>query len=309
MKSRMLKRAVLISGCLALAACGGGDPAPSDASAATSEASQDTSPILDYLPWDASAPEVQTTESGLQYRIIREGPEDGLSPRPQDRVDVMYEGRLPDGTVFDSSYERGAPSSFGVNAVISGWTEGLQLMSVGDEFIFYIPNSLAYRNQARGDVIKAGDDLVFRVELLGVDQPPPPRTPDDEAWSSYTPWSSDNPGVQRTESGLEYIVLKAAEEELPSPKGNELLVLYYEGRIDETGETFDSAFDRGEPIITPFGELLPGMNEALGLMQPGDRWLVHLPPELAFGSEGFRDIPPNTAITFELDLMDVIPQN
>ncbi|MEL6830230.1 MAG: FKBP-type peptidyl-prolyl cis-trans isomerase, partial [Pseudomonadota bacterium] len=187
----MLNRFALAIACLALTACGGTAPAPSE----STDASEAT-PLDDLLPWDGDAVEVQTTESGLQYRILSEGPADGLSPRPQDEVQVMYEGRLPDGTVFDSSYERGSPSSFGVSAVISGWTEGLQLMSVGDEYAFYIPNDLAYGNQARGDVIKAGDDLVFRVELLDVDQPPPPRTVDAEAWSKFTPGGGGNPGVQ-----------------------------------------------------------------------------------------------------------------
>ena len=301
----MLKITALIAACFALAACGGQTPEPVTELGEHAE----PTPLDALLPWDGEASEVQTTESGLQYRIMTEGPEDGASPTPADRVSVMYEGRLPDGTVFDSSYERGSPASFGVTQVISGWTEGLQLMSVGDEFAFYIPNNLAYGNQARGDVIKAGDDLVFRVELLDVDQPPPPRTTDEEAWSQYTPWSSENTDVQVTESGLQYVVLQSAETELPSPDASDLVVLYYEGRIDETGETFDSAFQRGEPVLYPTGQLLPGMIEALQQMQPGDRWLVHLPPELAYGSEGFRTIPPDTAINFELDLMDVLPQD
>lgn len=103
-----------------------------------------TNPLAIYIPWDAERAEVQTTESGLQYVIVREGEEGGDVPGPRDRVSVMYDGRLTDGTVFDSSYERGSTSTFGVNQVISGWTEGLQLMSVGSEFIFYIPTELGY---------------------------------------------------------------------------------------------------------------------------------------------------------------------
>eukprot|EP00581_Thalassiosira_minuscula_P037483 CAMPEP_0184470806 /NCGR_PEP_ID=MMETSP0740-20130409/95048_1 /TAXON_ID=385413 /ORGANISM="Thalassiosira miniscula, Strain CCMP1093" /LENGTH=113 /DNA_ID=CAMNT_0026847049 /DNA_START=148 /DNA_END=485 /DNA_ORIENTATION=+ len=103
-----------------------------------------TDPLASFIPWDAEREGVQTTESGLQYVIVREGEEGGDTPGPRDRVSVMYDGRLVDGTVFDSSYERGSSATFGVNQVISGWTEGLQLMSVGDEFIFYIPTELGY---------------------------------------------------------------------------------------------------------------------------------------------------------------------
>ena len=97
-----------------------------------------------YIPWDAERAGVQTTSTGLQYIVVKEGPESGASPTVEDKVRVMYEGRLNDGAVFDSSYERGEPAEFGVGQVIPGWTEGLQLMSEGDEFIFFIPSEIGY---------------------------------------------------------------------------------------------------------------------------------------------------------------------
>ncbi len=263
-------------------------------------------PLSSLLPWDSSGEGVQVTDSGLEYLILTEGPEDGLSPTPQDRVQVMYDGRLNDGAVFDSSYERNSPASFGVSQVIPGWTEGLQLMSEGDEFIFYIPNELAYGNQARGDVIKAGDDLVFRVELQQVIQAPKPRETDTAAWDQFTPWDSAREGVQSTGTGLEYVELEAGPEDGASPQPGDIVVVYYEGRLDSTGLVFDSAYSRGQAALLQADRVIPGWVEALAIMRPGDRWLVHLPAQLAYGDTGYGDIPADAALNFEIELMDVV---
>ena len=267
-----------------------------------------TNPLATYIPWDAERAEIQTTESGLQYVIVREGEEGGDVPGPRDRVSVMYDGRLTDGTVFDSSYERGSTSTFGVNQVISGWTEGLQLMSVGSEYIFYIPTELGYgQNPRPGGVIKPGDDLIFRVELKQVVKAPEPRPTDDEAWAKYTPWNSELPDVHKSGSGLEYVVLASGDETGTQPQGSDRVVVYYEGRFDEGGGVFDSAFKRGEAAIFPVNRVIPGWIEALQLMRSGDRWLVHVPGDLAYGPAGNGPIPPNAALNFEVELMDVVP--
>lgn len=110
---------------------------------------------------------VQETASGLQYKVIEEG--NGASPASTDRVRVHYKGTLTDGQVFDSSYRRGEPAEFPLNRVIPGWTEGLQLMSEGAKYEFYIPSDLGYgNNPPQGSIIKPGSVLVFEVELLEV---------------------------------------------------------------------------------------------------------------------------------------------
>ncbi len=110
---------------------------------------------------------IHTTASGLQYQIISEG--SGKNPEATSQVTVHYHGTLIDGTVFDSSYERGTPATFPLNQVIKGWTEGLQLMSVGAKFKFYIPEELAYgANPHPNGPIKPYMALVFDVELLEV---------------------------------------------------------------------------------------------------------------------------------------------
>jgi FKBP-type peptidyl-prolyl cis-trans isomerase FklB len=110
---------------------------------------------------------IHTTSSGLQYEMITEG--DGRKPGPTDTVTVHYHGTLIDGTVFDSSVQRGTPASFGVNQVIRGWTEALQLMSVGSKYKLYIPQELAYgANPHPGGAIKPFAALIFEVELLDI---------------------------------------------------------------------------------------------------------------------------------------------
>lgn len=109
---------------------------------------------------------VKVTDSGLQYEVIKEGT--GEKPTPTSRVKVHYHGTLIDGTVFDSSVDRGEPTQFGVSQVIAGWTEGLQLMTVGSKYKFYIPQDLAYGFRQQGPKIKPFSALVFEVELLEI---------------------------------------------------------------------------------------------------------------------------------------------
>ena len=119
-----------------------------------------------YLAENSTKEGVTTTESGLQYEVLSKG--EGSSPTPQDNVTVHYTGTLTDGTVFDSSVERGEPNTFGVSQVIPGWTEALQLMSVGDKFRLVIPSELAYGQRGSGAKIAPNSTLVFEVELLKI---------------------------------------------------------------------------------------------------------------------------------------------
>lgn len=109
---------------------------------------------------------VAQTASGLQYKVIIEG--SGARPSSTDRVKVHYRGSLIDGTQFDSSYDRGEPLTFGLNQVIRGWTEGLQLMSIGSKYELYIPSELGYGARGAGAQIPPGATLIFEVELLDI---------------------------------------------------------------------------------------------------------------------------------------------
>lgn len=119
-----------------------------------------------FLEANKAVAGVKVTESGLQYKVTKMGK--GKKPSATDKVKVHYHGTLIDGTVFDSSVQRGEPIVFPLNQVIPGWTEGLQLMPVGSKFTFYIPQELAYGSHETG-VIKPYSALVFEVELLGIE--------------------------------------------------------------------------------------------------------------------------------------------
>lgn len=110
---------------------------------------------------------VVTLPSGLQYKVIKQG--EGASPKASDTVSCHYRGTTIDGKEFDSSYKRGEPASFQVGAVIAGWTEALQLMTIGSKWMLYIPAELAYGDRGAGGVIEPGSALVFEVELLGIE--------------------------------------------------------------------------------------------------------------------------------------------
>jgi peptidylprolyl isomerase/FKBP-type peptidyl-prolyl cis-trans isomerase FklB len=147
--------ASLLALALTLGACG--DPRP----AANLRAAQA------FLAATAKAPGVVILPSGLQYRVLRSGPRGGASPRPTDQVLVQYEGRLPNGRVFDSSYQRGQPAAFTVQGLVPAWTEALQRMRPGDMWMLYAPPSLGYGEKGAGP-IPPNSALVFRVELLAV---------------------------------------------------------------------------------------------------------------------------------------------
>ena len=119
-----------------------------------------------FLAENAASEGVAVTESGLQYEVIREG--EGARPGPDDRVSIHYKGTLIDGTQFDSSYDRGEPAQFGVGGVIAGFSEGLQLMTVGSHYRLYIPSELGYGAQGTGANIGPNATLIFELELLEI---------------------------------------------------------------------------------------------------------------------------------------------
>ena len=143
-----------LAACLLLPACQS-QPQPEEPAPATPSATADASGTF-------------TTASGLRYRILASGPSTGRSPRREDFVSVHYRGTLTNGTVFDSSYDRGRPATFGVGQVIPGWTEALQRMKPGDKWLLFIPQHLAYGPRAVGGKIPPFSDLIFEVELLQI---------------------------------------------------------------------------------------------------------------------------------------------
>jgi peptidylprolyl isomerase/FKBP-type peptidyl-prolyl cis-trans isomerase FklB len=150
---------VVLAAALALAACHGPVKPPADQSAQAKT----------FLTQNAKEPGVQTLPDGLQFKVVRSGPKDGMRPALGDEVKVNYEGKLAsDGKVFDSSYERGQPAAMPLKGLIRGWQEALQLMRPGDEWILYVPPDLGYGSEGAGDAIPPGAALIFRIELIDV---------------------------------------------------------------------------------------------------------------------------------------------
>lgn len=180
------------------------------------EAAENAKKGAEFLASNKKRPEVLTTNTGLQYEIIKSGA--GASPKPTDKVSVHYKGTLIDGTEFDSSYKRNKPSAFPVNRVIKGWTEGLQLMSPGSKFKFYIPSDLAYgQNGSRS--IPPNSALIFEVELLEVMASKPPTPPKPKVVTSDIIKVPSKEGLAKGEK-IEIIKAEDVEKEIEKNKKN-----------------------------------------------------------------------------------------
>lgn len=285
--------------------------------------------------WPAGCDNLSELDLGvgkLQYYLVKEGPEDAPSPSLQSEIVAHYEGRrAADGVIVDSSYAKGQPAQFPLSDVIIGWGAILQTMRVGDEVIVYIPSNLAYGNESRGDLIPPDTDLVFRISLrdvLGAErerqvatapepapEQPAPITravatsgPTPAAWAANLPWLPTGPQTKRTGTGLSYVVIKSGDPAGVTPSFDSTVQVHYDGRLAETGERFDSSWERGEPATFPVNGVIQGWTEVLQIMRPGDRWLVNIPPILAYGAEGSRSgtIGPNETLMFEIHLLDVL---
>jgi peptidylprolyl isomerase len=253
------------------------------------EVELDEAAMADFLTADMT-----TTASGLQYVIETEG--DGATPEAGAVVQVHYEGKLADGTIFDSSYERNEPIAFplGQGLVIPGWDEGVSLLSVGSKAKLIVPPELAYGEFGAVGVIPPNATLYFEVELVDI-LPGSPEAPMAVADSDFV----------TTDSGLKYYELAAGDGATPEP--GQLVAVHYTGWLED-GTKFDSSLDWGQPFIFPLGEqmVIPGWDEAVSTMKVGDQRQLVVPPELAFGETGIDGlIPPNSTLIFEVELVEI----
>jgi peptidylprolyl isomerase len=226
------------------------------------------------------------TESGLQYADEKEG--DGETPQTGQTCIVHYTGWIWEnntkGKEFDSSKKRNSPFGFhvGEHQVIKGWDEGVSTMKVGGKRELLIPAELAYGERGAGGVIPPNATLLFEVELLGV--------------------------MKKTDSGLEYRDIKVGDGR--SPKTGQTCVMHYTGWLwqNSKGKKFDSSVDRGEPFPFVIGtrEVIAGWDEGVSTMKVGGKRELLIPSKLGYGARGSgRDIPPNAALLFEVELLEV----
>lgn len=316
MKKALLTTAAVLASFAASACNRGGDAktaadaaAPADVAAETDGAAAPTgadnaAKSEKFLADNAKKPGVKTTASGLQYEVLSEGPASGASPKATDLVDVHYVGTLIDGLEFDSSRARGAAARFPLNQVIPGWTEGVQLMSEGDRYRFYVPAELAYGEQGtQGGPIGPNEALIFDVELIKVTNAD--RNAANAA--SYLAENGKKAGVKTTASGLQYEVLAEGKAGGKQPTEASKVSVHYEGKL-VNGTVFDSSYQRGEPIEFPLNAVIPGWTEGVQLMSEGDKYRLFIPPALGYGADGTPGGPigPNEALVFDVELLKVV---
>ena len=241
-------------------------------------------------PENVAAPpeDAEVTESGLASMRLRAG-EGGDSPSAEDTVSVHYAGWTTDGEMFDSSRTRNSPASFPLNGVIAGWTEGLQLMTVGEVRRFWIPEDLAYGGRPG----RPAGMLVFDVELLEIERAPEPiAAPDDVA--------APPANAETTDSGLASVVLEAGTG-TDHPAAEDTVTVNYTGWTTD-GEMFDSSVVRGEPASFPLNRVIAGWTEGLQLMVVGEKRRLWIPEDLAYGGRPGR---PAGMLVFDVELLEI----
>lgn len=255
-------------------------------------------------PRDKDAPtEWTTTKSGLKYRVLRKSGD--AKPTAKDKVEVHYKGWLPDadngdeGKTFDSSYDRGKPISFPLGGVIPGWTEGMQLVGKGGMIELEIPSKLGYGERGAGGAIPPNATLRFIVELLDIKGPAKIGPRDKDAAKEFT----------ATKSGLKYRVLRKSDGKKPTAADR--VTVHYKGWLPEKdngdeGKTFDSSYERGEPITFPLSGVIPGWTEGMQLVGTGGMIELEIPSKLAYGERGAGGaIPPNSTLRFIVELIEI----
>lgn len=239
--------------------------------------------------------EIKTTASGLKYSCLKEGDSEKPKPRFADTVKVHYTGWLEDGTIFDSSVQRGTPSQFRVNQVITGWTEGLQMMTIGSKYKFTIPGDLAYGERGSPPKIGPNATLIFEVELLDITKGP--DVPD------FNKANKEN--QKKLENGLVYEVLKEGKGKAPGPDAPMMMKFAFwnmDGRLVDCCELKGGAmrYILGRARISIF-------DEALKIMKEGARYRFEVPPEMAFGERGYPPyIAANAKSVWEFEIVELI---
>ncbi len=253
-------------------------------------------PQVPAPPDVAAAPaDAAKTPSGLATKVITPGT-GTTKPGPSDRVKVNYTGWTTDGSTFDSSVTHGQPASFGVHDVIPGWTEGLQLMVVGEKRRMWIPANLAYGPRAMPN-IPANSALTFDVELLDITQAP--AAPPDVAAAPAN--------ATTTASGLAYRLLSPGKDpSAAKPTPTSMVSVNYSGWTTD-GKMFDSSVMRGQPAKFPLGRVIAGWTEGLQLMKVGDKMRFWIPGKLAYEDPSRPPRPgaPKGTLVFDVELLDV----
>lgn len=272
---------------------------PAAAADAAAAKKNDIPPVPAPLPAppDVAAPpaDAEKTASGLASKVLSPG-KGAEHPRAWDEVTVNYTGWTTDGKMFDSSLvaripgQEVKPATFRLNAVIPGWTEGVQLMTEGEKRRFWIPEDLAYKGQMGAPQ----GTLVFDVELLSTAKmPDPPPVPSDVA--------APPEGAQKTASGLISKQLSKGSGKV-KPKPTDTVKVHYTGWTTD-GKMFDSSVTRGKPATFPVDKVIKGWGEGVQLMTEGEKRRFWIPKELAYNDRPGR---PQGTLVFDIELLDIV---
>jgi len=239
-------------------------------------------------PSDVAKPpaDAQKATSGLASKVLQAG-SGTARPTADDFVTVQYTGWTTDGKMFDSSYARGAASTFPVSRVIKGWGEGVQLMVVGEKRRMWIPQELAYAGQAG----RPQGMLVFDVELVDIVPSPEKNPPPDVA--------APPADAQKTASGLAYKVLRPGKPGGARPTKQSRVTVHYSGWTTD-GKLFDSSVMRGQTASFGLTDVIEGWTEGLQLMVPGERTRFWIPERLAYKGQGNG---PRGMLVFDVELI------
>ncbi len=242
---------------------------------------------------NAAPADAVKTPSGLASKVLAAGTGE-IKPSASDTVTVHYSGWTTDGKLFDSSVKRGQPSSFPLDGVIKGWTEGLQLMVEGEKRRFWIPAGLAYGESPGGG--RPGGLLVFDVELLKIKvAPKPPAVPEDVAAAPES--------AEKTATGIASRVLTKGTG-TTHPKATDQVKVHYSGWTTN-GELFDSSVVRDESIVFPLNQVIPGWTEGVQLMVVGEKRRLWIPGKLAYGDSPPPGAPAGTLV-FDVELLEIV---
>jgi FKBP-type peptidyl-prolyl cis-trans isomerase len=247
------------------------------------------------LPGDEVCGEPEQSPTGLERWVITEGDTGGASPTPANIVKVHYTGWLEDGTKFDSSVDRGEPSTFPLNRVIRGWTEGVSGMKVGEKCKFRIPANLAYGSRGRPS-IPPNSTLIFDVELLDIIDyakvPPMEQLPGDAVTGD----------ISTSDTGLQWYDIVEGDGETPESSASTVEV-HYTGWLTD-GTMFDSSVKRGQTIEFPLNGVIPGWTEGVGSMKVGGKRKLIIPADLGYGAAGAGGVIPGGAtLIFDVELV------
>ncbi len=247
--------------------------------------------------------DVESTESGIYYVMEKAG-EGDASPDMQSMVTAHYHGTLLDGTVFDSSVERGEPFQFQLGGVVRGWQEAIPMLKKGGKGKFIIPSGLAYGPRAAGK-IPANSVLIFDIELVDfasfAEMQSKQKETDQKLIEEHL--AANEVKAESTESGIFYAMEKEGTGDA-QPTATSKVTVHYTGKL-LNGKVFDSSVERGEPITFGLNQVIPGWQEAIPLLKKGGKATFYIPSGLAYGPRGAGGaIPPNSVLIFEVELID-----